>query len=670
MENESQESQDNVIIERIDKQDNLSLNYKKNKKKKFFKLLILLLFFISYLLYFLSLQKCYLGFDLCSTRLGWIRRKVREEICSSIFMSILIELIIYKKIKRFHLIHIIIIFIIFYIYSHGLDFDDHGRFNFIFYFVLLFLFIICFLPFNLLIYLIKKKRKKTIIIYCIFSTIIIITLYSFTFIFSNCDEWPMGLNNTIINNNISCKIHLPIQCPYKYLSGFQNFTKIRGINCKNKKDGKINLLKQSNSPFINHNTTHIGYPLTNKDPTCLIDFIDNNNLIKKYFFNNLVDIENNKILNEYFKEKMPEIEVDFSDDKQGKMFINVNYNKTLSEERLLLEKNTIPHSNNIMVLYVDSVSRANSLRQLKKTTKFFENFMPYKGNYNKKFPSENFHSFQFFKYHCFLQNTKDNYPLIFYGQPRNKNIVSITKYFKENGYVTSYSGDYCDKDNVRTFHNLTLEEIHDHQFIMCDPNLPHYNLVTIKCLYGKQAIEHIYEYSNQFWRKYYKNRKFMSIVTNEGHEGTLQAIRHIDDVIFNFLNNLFNDNLLKDSSVILISDHGVGIPSLYYYFDFYKTEHHLPMLYMIVNDRKNISYEEQYKYIYENQQIFVTAYDVYNTLSHLLYGDKYAYIENKTINKKAPKSENGKSLFEEIDPKERFPKFYKNIGNIPQKYCK
>ena len=92
MENESQESQDNVIIGRIDKQENILFNYKKNKKINLFKLLILLLFFISYLLYFLSLQKCYLGFDLCSTRLGWIRRKVREEICSSIFMSILIEL--------------------------------------------------------------------------------------------------------------------------------------------------------------------------------------------------------------------------------------------------------------------------------------------------------------------------------------------------------------------------------------------------------------------------------------------------------------------------------------------------------------------------------------------------------------------------------------------------
>ena len=571
MNNESQESQDNIIIEKLDKQENIRLYDKKIKKKIFFKFFIALLFFITYLLYFFSLEKCYLGFDIWSIKFSWIKRKIREEIFSCIFMLILIELIIYKKITRLLLIHIIIIFIIFYIYSHGLDFNDHGRFNFIIYFVLLLLFMIFFLPFNLLINLIKRKRKTLLIIYGIFSLIIIITLYSLTFI-SDCDEWSLGLNNTYINNRISCKIQIPQHCPYKYLRRFQDFTKIRGINCENKKDGKINLLKKSNSSFININVTRIGYPLTNKDPSCLIDFIDTNNLIGNYFLNNLVDMENKNILDDYFKEKIPEIEVDFSDENQGKMFINVNFNKTLSEERLLLEKNSNPYSNNKMVLYVDSVSRVNSLRQLKRTTKFFENFMPYKGHYNKDFPSENFHGFQFFKYHAFLYYTRDNYPLIFYGQPRNQSIISITKYFKENGYITSHSGDYCDKDNVRTYHNLTIEEAYDHQFIMCDPNTPHYNSVIMKCLYGKQVIEHLYEYGEQFWRKFNKNRKFMTIITNEGHEGTLEAVRYIDDVIFNFLNKLFNENLLKDSSVILISDHGASMPSIYYNFDSYRTE--------------------------------------------------------------------------------------------------
>jgi hypothetical protein len=190
--------------------------------------------------------------------------------------------------------------------------------------------------------------------------------------------------------------------------------------------------------------------------------------------------------------------------------------------------------------------------------------MLYKGAFHEKNPNEKFHSFQFFKYHSFLFHTAFNYPIIFYGRPRNNSIVLITKYLKETGYVTCYSGEFCDKDNTRTLHNLTNEEVYDHQFILCDPNKDHFSINTIRCLYQKQTIEHLYEYSNQFWRKYKDNRKFLSIVTNEGHEGTLEVLKYADNIIFTFLNKLFNDNLLKDSSIFLLSDHGVGMPSIYY----------------------------------------------------------------------------------------------------------
>ena len=429
-------------------------------------------------------------------------------------------------------------------------------------------------------------------------------------------------------------------------------------------------MKLSNSPFINDTINHIGYPLTNKDPVCNLDFIDTRNKIRKYFLKNLVNMENKEVLNKYYKDKFPEVEVDFSNNIYGEMNINLNYNKTLSKERLLFENKSTPYSNNIIILYVDSVSRVNSLRQLKKTLKFFEQFMPYNGGFQEKNPSEKFHSFQFFKYHSFLFYTASNYPIIFYGQKRDKNIVSITKYLKENGYVTCYAGEWCDKDNIRTLHNLTIEEVYDHQFIICDPNKENDNINTIRCLYGKQDIEHLYEYSNQFWRKYKKNRRFLSIITNDGHEGTLEVLKYSDNIIYNFLDNLFNNNLLKDSSIILVSDHGDGMPSFYYPYDFYIIEKQLPMLYMIINDRKNISYENQYKYMNINQQTFITSYDIYNTISNLIFGDQYYYIKYKTRRKDRPKSRFGTSLFYKINQKIRTPRLYRKIGIMARSICK
>ena len=96
---------------------------------------------------------------------------------------------------------------------------------------------------------------------------------------------------------------------------------------------------------------------------------------------------------------------------------------------------------------------------------------------------------------------------------------------------------------------------------------------------------------------------------------------------------------------------GVGIQSIYYAFEFYTIENDLPMLYVIFNDRKNITHDKQYFYLRENQQTFITAFDIYNTINHLLYGDKYKYIYNLTDENPTPKSPLGISLFEKINQK-------------------
>ena len=435
-------------------------------------------------------------------------------------------------------------------------------------------------------------------------------------------------------------------------------TKIRGKKCKNIFiNSKKKYLSVSQSPNITKETKKIGLPLTNKDPECFLDSVDDN-VIMNYFFRHLINMDDKNLFNKNF----PEIVIDFSKNDFGEMIINVNYNETLSKERKKLENNTIPFSNNIMIIYLDSVSRANAMRQLKKTLHFFEKFISYRGGFHERYPKENFHSFQFFKYHSFKDYTHGNYPPLFYGNERNNTkLVRITKYLKENGYITNYSADYCMRDNTRTLHNITIDELDDHQMLLCDPNKEWFIINTIKCLYGKIHTQHLLEYSNQFWRKYNNNRKFTLISSNDAHEGSLESLKYLDDLIFNFLISLYNDNLLKETSIFLLSDHGVGMPSIYYLTDFYQYEKHLPMLFLLINDRKNISYNEQYLNIYENQQAFITGYDIYNTISHLIYGNNYQSIKNKTTFNDTPKSPQGKSLFTIIDKKNRTSKNYLNM---------
>ena len=186
-----------------------------------------------------------------------------------------------------------------------------------------------------------------------------------------------------------------------------NQFKILGENCTKmiKEKSRENLNKKSKSPYINSTTKHFEYPLSNKDPDCIGE--SNRNTLQSNFLNNLVDMDNKEVLKN-IKDKMPEVSVDFTDNIQGKMKINVHYNESLSLEIKLLENNTKPLSNKVLIIYVDSVSRQNANRELKNTLKFFEKFMPYSGGFNEKYPNDRYHSFEFFKYHAFKGYTSVN----------------------------------------------------------------------------------------------------------------------------------------------------------------------------------------------------------------------------------------------------------------------
>ena len=650
--------------------------YYKEKLKNFakHKLWIYILFFLVYLLYFLSLEKCYEGEAKCTTKFDWILRKIIEEVISCLIMSLIIQFMIFKKISKLHLIHFISIFVIIYQYDYGKNFDSHGYYNFIFYFIAVGLSTFILFPFDLIVFFSKDKTRIILLIgyLCFFLFIIYILLFQT----AKCSNWTKGLNETYIDyddTKYGCEIVIPNTCAYKIMSPFQDNTKIQRKNCTllNNKKMKQNLLLKSKSNYINTNSSCIGYPLTNKDPICFLDIVNRGSgFINNYVEENLVDMENKEILDNYFKEKIPEVYIDFKNNDLGKIIIDVKYNETLSKERKLLEKNANPYSDNILYLFIDSVSRANALRQLKKTTKFVEKFMSYKRD-NENDPRGNFHSFQFFKYHAFCGYTTINYPFLIFGQQaENSNKIMITKFLREKGFITSNAHDACRIDNTRSFHNYTNEELFDHQFVICDPNNGDINSNTIRCLYNKQNFEHMIDYSEQFWRKYSKNRKFSLISSNYGHEGTLNVIKYIDNYIADFLNRLYNDNLLKDSSIILISDHGVGMPSIYYLFDFYNIEIHLPALFLIINDRKNVTYEEQYKHMHDNQQTLITPLDVYNTLGNIIYGEQYTDVKNKTLENDTLKNQLGISLFDFINPKERQPNKFNNYSEISLGICR
>ena len=185
----------------------MQFKIKKNKYK--FKRIFIFFFFASYCLFFLSLEGCFEGEDFCCMKWKWMKVKIVEELLSCFIMIILLELMILKKLDKFHLMHIAIVFTSFYIYSHGIEFDDHGYFNIKYFFIIVasVLIILIFSKF-----LLSIKKKGIIILYI---CIIIISLYllkNLTYNYIDCKEWIKGLNKTFLDNDqekYGCQIKIP-----------------------------------------------------------------------------------------------------------------------------------------------------------------------------------------------------------------------------------------------------------------------------------------------------------------------------------------------------------------------------------------------------------------------------------------------------------------------------
>ena len=442
-----------------------------------------------------------------------------------------------------------------------------------------------------------------------------------------------------------------------------DMTKLMNVKCSKRKSYTKYILRsfalKTDNTTINNNTIRIGYPITTNKEIFRTHLKGGSFFLHKQFLRNLIDMDNKTQTNNLTEE--PEIIIDYSKNPYGELKMNIHFNKTLSDLRKSQEKNTQPLYKNVLIIYIDAVSRQHFLRKFKKTAEFISKFLGYK---NK----EKFQSFQFFKFQSYNAGTKGNLYRMIYGKPiKRKKSRSVIHYYKENGFVTAQINDFCCKEpdiyykQYKKRHEREYAEF-DHELITlnCDPNYEiepgEYNFFrgycafVQRCVYGKQNVEYFFEYATKFWETYKTNRKFLKFHISTAHESTGEVVKYTDEPLYNFITNLFKKNLLEDTLTLFISDHGLHMPTIYDILrsEDFEYEKHLPHLFIIVPKKNDTSYEKQFGIIYNNQQNFIIPTDIYNTLSHVVYGDQYYNLttQNETMN--TPKSKKAYSLFEEM----------------------
>ena len=191
------------------------------------------------------------------------------------------------------------------------------------------------------------------------------------------------------------------------------------------------------------------------------------------------------------------------------------------------------------------------------------------------------------------------------------------------------------------------------------------NSVIQRCFYGKPVYYYAMEYTKLFWEAYKDSKKFFRIHINEGHETTMELISYLENDFAEFIKYFFDNNLLNDTAIFFISDHGCHFLNIWRLINNpeYKGESVLPIFMIILPNNKQLYESGLYDNLYENQITFVTAYDIHDTYIHLAYSDfnDISTKKNGFIYKKEHHySPRGESLFNAIGQEKRYCEGYDN----------
>lgn len=469
----------------------------------------------------------------------------------------------------------------------------------------------------------KKMPKVTFLILFLCFTLGIIWHQAMAV--HSCDDWSRGLDGERISSpDGTCQIQEPSFCIYEISSGWFDFSS--GSVCDSaarRKEVNQELLKLFYPPG-----NLIAFPRSEK-------FKRRNWDIQQEIIKNVVAIDSL----EHKRAKDLEIFLNKTSPKTPHFIIDVKRNEGLINERRQSTAESL--APNVLAIYVDALSRANSIRKLNKTMSWFEKFM------NQKDPSKE--TFQFFKYHSVAGYTDPNLWQLYHGVDASDTnfqsdhrVSSIVDTFKKNGYITGLASDLCSADLFIYPNDVIIETPFDHEGLTfaCDP---HYSkpwnrfgqfygpyASVRRCLYGKDTHEYVLEYGDQFWRKYADEKKYLRLTFIDSHEITGEVIKYSDDHIYMFLNNLEKDGLLENTIIMLYSDHGLHMLNLWQILRFqqFYIERHLPTFYLILPG--NLA-QEYGKIVKANQQRLVYSRDFHHFLKAIPEGKNSEHFSKSIL---------------------------------------
>ena len=633
------------------------------------KYLSFLIYIISFLLYKNSLFNCdNLILNDCIEKydINLIINCSIKCVLSGLILSANIAFIVWKLLSTLHIFILLIFATVLLMLDFGNDIKNHGLINFTILIISLIFGLFFFVIFQIIITsFIQKNYRNAIILITVVITIVG-TIYFIYLIATSCSYWNKGLSNFTIDNDknkYSCKISSPDKCYIYTFDRAFDFSRMMNYNCETAQNipTYYEILENYSLYYdteFKDNISVLNFPLTNNGNYSGEEFNNENNFARKVITNIKGGLEKD-INSEIFLIK---------DGKEGKIEMSINKNKTLVEERKM-STNFSGKIRNIIFIYFDSLSRTQFHRKLKTFSGFLSDI------FNNA--HSNYESFEFFKYHTLNNyNLHQSNNLMFYGTNtlltdyinEEEKPLHILSHLKNKGYITAQSTNICSKHLSSSYYKSFQEEFdHENIAMFCDPsyfitnpkkkNIKGIHSSLKRCLFGKNSFEYVINYGKLFWDAYAESNKFLRLGFFDGNERSGEVIRYLDDELVDFIVKLINEGKFYKTALFLVSSKGEIEAGIYnknkkseYFF-----EKNLGSWFIIMN--KYGIEDEIIQNVRNNMQNFVTPYDVYDSLLSIINN----CYNSECYTKISHKSENGNSIFNNINGYERNCENYKEI---------
>ena len=597
--------------------DSIYKNYKKayiiRRKEKLESIIlskyipIIYLMLISFSLYQKSLKGCDFDESTCleADNIKKFYKHGFKLFQCSLIVGFILLLIFYNLISIYIQIPFIATYAYYFYTYQGVDLKNHGIYNSILLTIVSFIIFLCYLYFfKLFKFLYKHKIRQFFLLLLSLLSPLFIIYYSVIEI--ECHNFYRGLNGLEISqkeSENSCYLPKPNFCTIKLFDNIFDLSRIvylikKGIppipyisNYLYNKDLYCINRDNSKSVFYEHanrkkRLNKFGFNLSFPD-TSIFDFKKHSRVGKFHYkvFNRIYDYDKrikkyNNSLNRK-KRANPEVVVHFNNETdKGTLTMELRQDKRLIYKRRKLAAKFKVRYDNILFIFIDAVSKNHFRRKFPLTSNLLSKYLMTNLNNDNKNIENNITAFQFLKYNNFRPSTQVNIIPMFYGESmKSQKGTSLIKYFKEKGYITGGSENIChrelflleqDKNKKVVFESFD----HENFAMFCDPNYnPPNNRVSLfkglfsmmrRCLYGKDTFDWVFDFGYKFLEKYKNERKFLRLGFIDGHEGTMEAIKYLDNSLYSFLDFYIKNYFTNSTAIFIASDHGENMISIHH----------------------------------------------------------------------------------------------------------